>query len=171
MKRYLYSIFLFILLVLFDQYTKYIAANNLKGTEGFDILPGVFKLLYIENHGAAFGSFQDQRIFLLVTVIVVLGLLIFFYIKIPDTKRFMPLNMLVVLAAGGAVGNMIDRIFIGKVRDFLYFELINFPVFNVADCYVVIAVFVIAFLFVFYYGEDEVEKIFSFNKKEKNISE
>lgn len=171
MKRYLYSFFIFLLLVAFDQYTKYWAVINLKGTDGINIIPDVFKLLYLENHGAAFGMFQNQRVFLLVTVVAVLGLLMFFYVKIPDTKRFIPLSALVVLISGGAVGNMIDRIVNGMVTDFLYFELIDFPIFNVADCYVVIAVFAIAFLFIFYYSEDEIEQIFSFRKKEQNISE
>ena len=171
MKRYLFSFIFFLLLVAFDQYTKYLAVIHLKGTDGISVITGVFKLLYLENHGAAFGIFQNRQFFLLVTVIVVLALLLFFYGRIPNTKRFIPLSILVVLTVSGAVGNMIDRIQTGVVTDFLYFELIDFPIFNVADCYVVIAVFAMTFLFIFYYSEDEVEQIFSFRKKEQNISE
>lgn len=74
------------------------------------------------------------------------------------------MRCVVVFIAAGAVGNMIDRLFYGYVIDFFYFSLIDFPIFNVADCYVVVAAFFAAILVGFYYKEEEL----TFWKREKN---
>ena len=64
-----------------------------------------------------------------------------------------------VFIIAGALGNLIDRVFLHYVIDFLYFELINFPVFNVADCYITVSMFVLAFLMIFYYKEEDFSSI------------
>ena len=79
-------------------------------------------------------------------------------------KRYFPMQCTIVLIAAGAVGNLIDRLLHGYVVDFFYFKLIDFPIFNVADCYVVIAAFFAVVLIGFYYKEEEL----TFWKKEKN---
>ena len=71
-----------------------------------------------------------------------------------------------MMVSAGAVGNMIDRIGQGYVVDFLYFKLINFPIFNVADCYVTISAFLLILLVFFYYREEEMA-CFSLHKKEE----
>ena len=73
------------------------------------------------------------------------------------------MEVLLVLLASGAIGNMADRAIYGYVTDFLYFELIDFPIFNVADCYVVIAAFTAAFYILFYYKDEDFE-IFKLKK-------
>ena len=129
--------------------TKQLAVGTLKGNTGFPIIKNVFKLFYLENHGAAFGLFQNQRFPLLIVTIVVLLAIGFVFNRIPHEKKFTSMRWILVVLAAGAVGNMIDRIANGYVVDFLYFELINFPVFNVADIFICAGgvLFVLYFMF------------------------
>lgn len=149
-----------------DQYTKALAVAHLKNQQPFIIWDGVFELLYSENRGAAFGLLQGRQGFFFLIGIVVLAAAGYAMIRMPgwQEKRYHWLKICVIMITAGAVGNMIDRITQGYVVDFLYFKLINFPIFNVADIFVTTAT---AFLFVvlcFYYKEEELE-IFSFSKK------
>ena len=140
-----------ILLVVLDQVTKHLAVLHLKKASSFSLIPEVFELSYLENHGAAFGILQNKRGFLLVITICILAAIIFFYRKIPAQKRFLPLHIAMILVAAGALGNMIDRMVHGYVVDFLYFSCIRFQIFNIADCFVVIAAVIAVILIGFYY--------------------
>ena len=82
------------------------------------------------------------------------------YRKIPASKRFRLLNVVVILFIAGALGNLIDRIVNNYVVDFFYFSLINFPIFNVADIYVTVAAFMFIILGMFYYKEEDFSLIF-----------
>ncbi len=155
MKKYAKLAILTVLLVLFDQWTKALAVKYLMGNDGIPIIEGVFRLKYLENRGAAFGMLQNQQIFFILMTIFVLGLLGYLYFKIPSVKRYMPLEYNTILLISGAIGNFIDRVANQYVVDFLYFELIDFPIFNVADCYVVVGTFLFAVLIMFYYKEEE----------------
>lgn len=158
MKKYIFGLVGFIILLMADRLTK-LAALSIKGTEGIPVIKGVFRFFYLENHGAAFGVLKNQRFFLLFITVLILMAVIAAYIKIPFTKRYFPMVVLLILIVSGAAGNMIDRIIHGYVVDFLYFELIDFPVFNIADCYVVVAALFGALLILFYY-KDEDFKVF-----------
>ena len=74
--------------------------------------------------------------------------------RIPEEKKYIWLRLVSILVISGAIGNVIDRLFRQYVVDFIYFELINFPIFNVADMYVVIAAILLIFLVLFVYKED-----------------
>lgn len=157
------GIFVF-LLVCLDQWTKYLAVLHLKGVSPIVIIEQVFELFYLENRGAAFGIFQNQRwIFLILTTLTMFGL-IWFYRRIPVKKRYLPFRICVIASFAGAVGNMIDRIKNGYVVDFLYFKLIDFPVFNMADIYVTVSVICALCLSFFYYKEEEMQDWISKNK-------
>ena len=93
--------------------------------------------------------------------------LILLYYKIPLQNRYLPILAVLVLLLSGAVGNLIDRIFHSYVIDFFYFSLIDFPIFNVADCYVVIGVSLALFLLLFYYREDDFAFMDRTSSKEK----
>lgn len=147
-----------------DQWTKYLAVIALKGEEAMIIIKGVFEFLYSENRGAAFGMFQGKQIFFAVVALIVIIAAAYILFKMPDDRKYIPLEMCILLISSGAVGNMIDRLANGYVVDFLYFSLINFPIFNVADCYVTIGTAILIALLMFYYEEEELE-IFSFKKK------
>lgn len=95
----------------------------------------------------------------MITIAVVI-LLCVWYRKIPVSKRFRLLNVVVILFIAGALGNLIDRIVNNYVVDFFYFSLINFPIFNVADIYVTVAAFMFIILGLFYYKEEDFSLIF-----------
>lgn len=165
-KRALLALISFILLILFDQRTKSLAVTHLMNQEPFVIIPGVFQLRYLENRGAAFGMMQGQQTFFVVMAAIAVLAITYMYFKLPWEKRFHPLRAVGLCIAGGAVGNLIDRVMLGYVVDFFYFELIDFPIFNVADIYVTCATVVLALLILFYYKEEELECLFP-SKKEK----
>ncbi len=140
-----------------DQWTKYLAVLHLKDQAPFVIWEGVFELHYLENRGAAFGILQGKKIVFVVCTLLVLGLIAFYYNRTPRGRRFHPVRVIGVLLVAGAIGNMIDRICNSYVVDFLYFKLIDFPIFNVADCYVTVGAIIMALLFLFFYQDEEME--------------
>ena len=164
MKRIL-DIILVLGLLILDQVSEALAVANLKEAAAIPIIKNVFELQYLENHGAAFGSMQGKQIFLQGFTIIVLILLLFIYIKMPADKRYNPLKLTTILLFAGAIGNMIDRVIQGYVVDFFYFKLIDFPIFNVADCYVTVAAFLLVFLILFVYKEEDLD--FISKKKEE----
>lgn len=155
MKKILYSIVAVGLLFAVDYYTKALAVLHLKNQNAVELIRGIFELRYLENRGAAFGALQGRQMFLLLCTAVVLIYLIYAFIRIPAKKKYVPLWFTMVLLFSGAVGNMIDRISRQYVVDFLYFKLINFPIFNVADCYVTVGVILLAILILFVYKEED----------------
>lgn len=166
LKRYVsFGVFMF-LAVAFDQWTKKLAYGSLRGNGPIVIWEGVFELLYSENRGAAFGILQGKHGFFFLVAAAVLVLVLLFLAKLPFGKRFLPLFICAVLLASGAAGNLIDRVLRGFVVDFFYFSLIDFPIFNVADCYVVVSTALIILLTGFLYKEEELQ--FLSSKKEKN---
>ncbi len=154
----------FILIVL-DQFTKYLAVANLKDSAEYSLIDGVFSLRYLENHGAAFGILQGKQILFYIITIVIVVAVVYIYLRIPTEKRYLPLNIVLILIASGALGNFIDRFFKHYVVDFLYFKLINFPIFNVADVYVTGGAIALVVLLIFKYKDDDFKRIFGINKK------
>ena len=115
----------------------------------------MFVFSYLRNSGAAWGMLSGKiNLFLVFTVIVML-IVTYVIINLPATRKYMPLLITCTLLVSGAVGNFIDRVRFGYVRDFIYFKLINFPVFNVADCYVTVSVALLIILILFVYKEDD----------------
>ena len=147
-----------VLLIMADQLTKYYALVNLKPIGSMEFIDGFLKLVFVENRGVAFGMFSGQRWFILVLTIVITVALLYYYSKLPKTKEYQLVRMTMVLIFAGALGNMLDRIFRGYVVDFFAFDFIDFPVFNVADIYVVVGVCILAFLILFVIKEPEEKK-------------
>ena len=88
---------------------------------------------------------------------MILAVIAYVIFKIPEKKKYTILHVLLVLIASGAVGNMIDRLRLDYVVDFISFVLIHFPIFNVADIYVTVATFLLVILLLFYYKESDLE--------------
>lgn len=153
-----------IALILIDQYTKYLAVIHLKDKAAFNIINGVLELNYLENKGAAFGMLQNQKVFFIFVAIVILSVIAYVLYKSPDDRKYTILHVLLSFIAAGAIGNMIDRIRYDYVVDFIYFVLINFPIFNVADIYVSISTLILIILLLFYYREKDLNFI-SFKQK------
>ncbi len=153
-KTNIVFIAMFVLLTLFDQITKYYAVHTIQNKD-IILIPGVLEFHYLENTGAAWGMLKNQMVFLIVVPILVLLILLYAYFRIPADKKFTLLRFCLVLLAAGAIGNMIDRITNQYVIDFIYFSLINFPIFNVADCYVCISAALIIVCILFIYKDED----------------
>ena len=145
------------ILIFIDQLTKSIVTNRLSNGNKIIVIPEVFEIFYLENRGAAFGILQGQRVLFFVITIIVLLLLVVFLFRLPYQKKYIPLYIVLILIFSGAIGNFIDRITKGYVVDFLYFKPINFPLFNLADSYITIACFLLLYLIVFHYKEEELK--------------
>ena len=159
-RHYMMAVVSVCILVFLDQFTKQIVVQQLKGQSAYVLIRNVFQLEYLENRGAAFGLFQNQRIFFYISVLVISLVVIWFYGKVPMEKKYLPLRICAVLILSGAFGTCSDRIRLNYVVDFFYFKLINFPIFNVADIYVTVAAFLLIVLVLFYYKEEELERVF-----------
>ncbi len=138
-----------------DQLTKYLAVLYLKGQPDIPIIPDILVLQYLENKGAAFGMLQNQKIFFIFIEVIILCVIAYVLVKTPDHKKYTILHFILVLIASGAIGNMIDRVVQDYVVDFIYFILIDFPIFNLADIYVTCATVAFAFVILFYYKEED----------------
>lgn len=158
-----------ILLIVLDQVTKFMAVEHLRGQAAIELIPDVFELRYLENRGAAFGILQDQQILFILMTWVVIGLMVYIWYRMPVNTRYAPLHVVILLLISGAVGNLIDRMVQNYVVDFLYFKLIDFPIFNVADCYVTISAAAFFVLFVFVYRDKDLDDLTAYLKwKHKN---
>ena len=158
-KKRVFSLLFYIIgiavLTELDQLTKVLAESKLMGKPDFKVIGDAFVFSYLRNEGAAWGMLSGKiNLFLIFTVIVVL-LVTYVIINLPVTKKYVPLLITCTLLVSGAAGNFIDRVRFGYVRDFIYFKLINFPVFNVADCYVTVSVVLLIILILFVYKEDD----------------
>ena len=155
--------------VILDQVTKYFAVLYLKGQEAILLIPGVLELRYLENRGAAFGILQGGKIVFLIITPIVLLVAAYVLFRMPDGGKYRVLRILLDCIIIGAVGNMIDRIRLDYVVDFIYISLIDFPIFNVADMFVSIATVVGAVLLLF--GPGYKDEDFSFLSLKKKDSE
>lgn len=142
---------LFLVLLLLDQWTKFWAVANLKGKNPLHIIDNQLSFLYVENRGAAFGILQDRRIFFIILTTLVIVFL-FGYIIRHYRVHSVTANLALVLIMVGALGNLIDRIRLGYVVDFIALKfggLMNFPVFNIADMAVVSGALLLVYLLLF----------------------
>lgn len=117
-----------------DQLTKRLVVEFLSRDESFELIPGIFQLTYVENRGAAFGMLSEHRwVFMVISVIAIVAMLIYLWKFAPKSRwACVALSMII----GGGIGNMIDRVYLNYVIDFL--DFCAFPnlwvwVFNVAD--------------------------------------
>lgn len=154
---FLPAIISFLILVFIDQLTKYIVDHSMELYDSIPIIKDVFEIHYIRNSGAAWGMFENKQILFYICTVIVFVIGCLFYIRCAKLGKYRDIQMLLVLILSGAAGNFIDRLRFQYVIDFLYFKLINFPVFNIADCYVTIGFFVMILLLFFKYKEEDLE--------------
>ncbi len=162
-------IFIMILAIAIDQITKILALQNLKGKDSIMLIKGVLELQFFSNTGIAWSMLQGQSLFILFTGIILLAVVIFFVVKMPEQKKFHIIYIFAGILAGGAVGNMIDRIRLGYVVDFIYFSIINFPIFNFADMCIVISIIIIGFMYLFVYKEEDLSFLDFKQKKYRQV--
>lgn len=152
-------------LVIFDQVTKIISVKGLANGNNVTLIPGVLELTLVQNRGAAFGILQDARILFFIITTAAFCVIVYILRRLPATRHYMPLRICLYFVAAGAAGNLIDRIMLSYVRDFIYFSLINFPVFNVADIYITCSAFALVLLAIFYYKDENDFDFLSSGKK------
>lgn len=158
-------------LVLIDQITKLIALVKLRPIGNITILKGFMDFTYVENRGAAFGMLQGKQwLFIIITIVVAIGVIVAFK-KMPVNKEYNLVRLACVLILGGAFGNLIDRIVRGYVVDFFEFTFISYPVFNVADIYVVIGAIWLAWIMIFVIKDDAPKKLELEAEESKDIEE
>lgn len=129
----------------FDQWTKYLIVANLELYDSWAPIPAlanVFTIHYVTNTGAAFGLFQNGSLVLAIVAIAVSAVIVLYYRSLPGGQWLVRLSLGLQLA--GALGNLIDRIRVGHVIDFLDFQV--WPVFNLADASIVCGVILLAYL-------------------------
>jgi len=126
--------------LLVDQGTKAAVRMLMYQGESIPVLPSVFHLTYIMNPGAAFGILPNQNVLFITTGLLLIAGALVVYRKLPAEKTILKIALAMVL--GGSLGNMADRLRLGKVVDFLDFRV--WPVFNLADTAILIGVFLLA---------------------------
>lgn len=133
------AILLCISLVGIDQLIKFLVINYLKPVQYIDIIDGILRFRYVENTGAIFGSFSTHTVVLTVFSIILLGFTIFFLITNKNKNKLV--NICLLLMISGGIGNIIDRIRLHYVVDFIEPLFVNFAVFNFADCLITVGAF------------------------------
>lgn len=155
------AVFCFIfcaLLILIDQGIKLVVIEFLKPVEFVDFIEGFLRFRYVENTGAVFGSFATHTIFLTVFSIILLGVVIFYLCTNKNKSKFISICLLLMISGG--FGNVIDRIRLHYVVDYIEPTFINFAVFNFADCLITVGAFALIFYLIF-----DLIKDFKSNKK------
>ena len=145
MTAIIISVALMAVTVILDQISKYIVVANLGLHESIEIIPGILRFTYIQNDGAAFGSMDEHRwVFMLLSTVAIVAILVFLFWKKPQDKLLLSA---LIMVTGGGIGNMIDRVALGYVIDFI--DFCAFPkiwmwIFNVADSFVCVGTGVLA---------------------------
>ncbi len=141
---------IFIGFLAIDQITKYIAVITLQGNPSVHLIGDFLRFTYVENRGAAFGMLQGQRVFFIVTTIILIAVLL--YLILINKKVTNATKLTLSLVLSGAIGNFIDRFRLGYVIDFVdvrFGDFYDFPVFNVADSCLVVGVIILIGLILF----------------------
>ena len=142
-------IFLFLILLIIDQYTKYIIDSVMYITQSIPIVENFFNLTYVQNRGIAFGLFQGKIDVVTIFAIVAVIFIMFYFIKNLKKISFIE-RIAYTMIVSGAIGNLIDRIFRGYVIDMLDFRGIWHFIFNFADIWINIGVILIIVEHIFF---------------------
>ena len=155
--RIIIDILAILLFIFLDQFTKYLAVVKLKYNPPYVLIDGVLELNYLENKGAAFGMLQDKRTLFIFMTVIMLTVVFYVLIKLPYEKKFVSWQIFLCLICAGGIGNMIDRVRFDYVVDFIYFVLIDFPVFNLADILITIGTVLFFIVILFLTKEEELQ--------------
>ena len=142
-----------LLVVLLDYITKRIVSGSMVLYQSIPVIKGVFNITYVKNTGASFGMMAGARWFFVAVTVILIAAVIYYAVKNKITDKLFLVSASFVV--GGGIGNLIDRIATGAVVDFFDFCLINFAIFNVADCFVVVGVILMA---IYYIKEEKTKK-------------
>lgn len=153
------AIGLFAILLIFDLLSKHFMFKSLVvAGDSKDFIPGFINFVRVENTGAAWGMLAGRPIILIILTIVILIVYLWFYyarLKKHKNNTSLLLSISVGFITGGCIGNLVDRIALGYVRDFINFQFMDFPVFNVADICLTIGVILMIVYFIFFYNRED----------------
>ncbi|MCR5430355.1 MAG: signal peptidase II [Eubacterium sp.] len=165
-------------LVAFDQITKYFAKAHIKREKSYTLIPKIISFKYLNggNTGAAWGILSGRVIlFIIFTVFAIIVISKFIYniysmykINYSLNPKVKILDTLMIVLVAGAIGNLIDRIVNGYVVDFISFDFIRFPIFNVADCYITVSCILLFIMCIFKVDNDTFSNVFTFKKVSNN---
>ncbi len=143
------SIIIAVLIIAIDQISKHIVDANMALGESIELIKNVFSITYVRNEGAAYGIFANNKWIFMVISIIIIGIVIFAFIKYKEFGLMFQIPLALIF--GGAVGNMIDRIFLGYVIDFLEPTFLPFAKFtnNIADICINVGAIFLAIYFIF----------------------
>lgn len=150
------QIIIIVLLVLADQLTKLLIWAPIPKDGTIEVLPGILNFSKVENTGASFGIFQGMQVFFIIMTVIVLVAAVYIMFRYRNKhSRF--IKVLVAVLFAGALGNLIDRMAFGYVRDFIDFRLFNFwtYVFNIADAALVIGAILLGIYILFFYKDNK----------------
>jgi signal peptidase II len=130
-----------LLIILLDQLTKYLVLKYMPLHQSIPLIKNILHLTYIQNTGAGFGILKGFNLILIFISLIIIGVILFYFEKIIKEKQ---IHIPIALILGGAFGNLIDRVFLGHVIDFIDFRI--WPAFNIADsCITIGALWLIAY--------------------------
>ncbi len=153
------------LLTAIDQLTKFMVTSSFELYESRPVIRNILSFTYIQNRGVAWGMFQGKIPVFLILTAIILVLCFFIYSNLEGQDKYKILRANIVILVAGALGNMIDRVKLGFVVDFFEVKFIDFPVFNVADIYVVVSMIMIFILIMFKYSNEEFDEILGIKSK------
>ncbi len=152
-KLYFFDILTIIIIIAGDRVSKFFVLKNLLDRPSYSLIPGICELRYHQNYGLAFGLFSGQKIFLLSIATFVVIVCCYLILKMPSKKAYSKASILLSMIIAGTIGNMTDRIMYDYVIDFIYLKFKIFPIFNISDIFITLAVLIMLFLLIFHYHE------------------
>lgn len=153
-RKYRFLLTITLLILILDQWTKYLVQKRLHLFQSVGVIKGFFNLVHVRNKGGAFGILGGARgelfssLFIVVSLVAI-GVILYFFIKVKEKEKSLLFSLSLVLS--GAIGNMIDRFIYGEVIDFLDFYLFSYhwPAFNIADSAITLGIGLMAFKLIF----------------------
>ena len=148
MKNNIYFFLVVLSVVIIDQLSKYFIGQYLFINENVQIIPSILSFTYTKNTGAAFSLFSGHVQLLTIVSLIATTLILFYYLNNSKKLTIIEINGW-SLILGGTIGNMLDRLFLGSVTDFINFTIINFPIFNFADICIDLGAFIVVIYMLF----------------------
>ncbi len=142
----MFPLLIVLVIVCIDQIVKLQILSNVTLFDQIEVIRNFFYITYVKNYGIAFGMFQNKTLFFIITTAIIASVIVYLIVKLKNKNMALTVCLSVIL--GGAIGNLIDRIRLGFVVDYLQFSIFP-PVFNFADSCVVVGALVVSVLILF----------------------
>lgn len=167
---YIWDLTVLLVTIFIDRFSKYFVEIKLKGHPSYPLIGNILELRYLENPGAAFGLLKNQKYFFILVASIVLLTIVYVIIKTPAKCKYISMHIFLVLIGSGAISNSVDRLLYGYVIDFVYFSVINFPIFNIADVFITVSTVLLILFLVFGFKEDDLNFLRFKEKKIRDIN-